>query len=171
MMQVKHLLKLGLVLAVLAGAVLPGRTGAAQEPIPYGEPISLEQAQEVIAAAAAEAKKNSWPVAIAVVDGAGFLVAFQRLDNTQLGSVEVSIEKARTSALFRRPTKVFEETLAMGGANLKILKLPGALPIEGGLPIIHEGKVIGAIGVSGVKSVEDAQVAAAGLEALQPKEE
>jgi uncharacterized protein GlcG (DUF336 family) len=163
--------KLVLILAVLAGAVLSGRAGWAQAPIPYGEPISLEQAKAVLEAAEAEAKKNNWPVAIAVVDCAGYLVAFQRLENTQLGSVEVSIEKAKTSALFRRPTKVFEETLAMGGANLKILKLPGALPIEGGLPIIHDGKVIGAIGVSGVKSVEDAQVATAGLEALKPKEE
>jgi uncharacterized protein GlcG (DUF336 family) len=83
------------------------------------------------------------------------------------GGVEVSQEKAKTSALFRRPTKAFEDILAMGGVNLKLLKLPGALPIEGGLPIIHDGKVIGAIGVSGVKSVEDAQVAAAGLAALK----
>lgn len=139
----------------------------APPPPPYGEPISLEQAKKVLAAAEAEAKKNQWPVAIAIVDGSGFLVAFQRLDNTQLGSVEVSLEKAKTSALFRRPTKAFEDVLAMGGANAKVLKLPGALPIEGGLPIIHQGKVIGAIGVSGVKSTEDAQVAAAGLEALK----
>lgn len=136
-------------------------------PPPYGEAITSEQAKKVLAAAEAEAKKNNWPVAISIVDGSGFLVAFQRLDNTQLGSVEVSLEKAKTSALFRRPTKAFEEVLEKGGANLKLLKLPGALPIEGGLPIIHNGKVIGAIGVSGVKSTEDAQVAAAGLEALK----
>jgi uncharacterized protein GlcG (DUF336 family) len=139
----------------------------AAPPPPYGEAISLEQAKKVLAAAEAEAKKNNWPVAISIVDGSGFLVAFQRLDNTQLGSVEVSLEKAKTSALFRRPTKAFEEALEKGGANVKVLKLPGALPIEGGLPIIHNGKVIGAIGVSGVKSTEDAQVASAGLEALK----
>lgn len=152
-------------------ALMMGLASAAraQMPLPYGEAISLEQAKKVIAAAEVEAKKNNWPVAIAVVDGAGFLVAFQRLDNTQLGSVEVALEKAKTSALFRRPTKLLEETLAMGGANLKILKLPGALPIEGGLPIIHDGKIIGAVGVSGVKSTEDGQVAAAGLEALKPQ--
>lgn len=146
--------------------VLGSQSARAQAPIPYGENISLEQAKKVIAAAEVEANKNKWPVAIAVVDCSGFLVAFQRLDNTQLGSVEVAMEKARTSALFRRPTKVFEDLVAQGGVNAKILKLPGATPIEGGLPIIRDGKIIGAIGVSGVKSTEDAQVANAGLEAL-----
>lgn len=140
---------------------------AAPPPPPYGEPISLDQAKKVLAAAEAEAKKNNWSVAISIVDGSGFLVAFQRLDNTQLGSVEVSLEKAKTAALFRRPTKVFDDLLAAGGPNTRILKLPGALPIEGGIPIIHNGKLIGAIGVSGVKSTEDAQVATAGLEALK----
>jgi uncharacterized protein GlcG (DUF336 family) len=147
------------------------RSASAQAPIPYGEPISLEMARKVIAAAEVEAKKNDWPVAIAVVDGSGFLVAFGRLDNTQLGSVEVAMQKAKTSALFRRPTKAFEDTLAQGGANLKVLKLPGALPVEGGLPIVHEGKIIGAVGVSGVKSIEDAQIATAGLKALEPPRE
>lgn len=143
-------------------------TAFAQGPVPYGEPISLENAKKIIAAAEVEAKKNNWPVAIAVVDSSGYLVAFQRLENTQLGSIEVSIKKAKTSALFRRPTKAFEDTLAMGGANVKVVTLPEALPIEGGLPIVHNGKIIGAIGVSGVKSTEDAQIATAGLEALKP---
>ena len=157
-----------LAVAVFTGLILcVGSSASAQAPIPYGEPISLEQAKKVIAAAEVEAKKNNWPVAIAVVDGSGFLVAFQRLDNTQLGSVEVALEKAKTSALFRRPTKVFEEMLVTGGAGLKVLKLPGALPIEGGLPIVKDGKIIGAIGVSGVKSTEDGQIAAAGLEAIK----
>ena len=156
--------------AVLLGlTVCAGQSAWAQAPIPYGEAISLEQAKKVIAAAEVEAKKNNWPVAIAIVDGSGFLVAFHRLDNTQLGSVKVAMQKAETSAKFRRPTKVFEEMLEKGGANLKILKLPDALPIEGGLPIIHEGKIIGAIGVSGVKSTEDGQIAAAGLEVLKPE--
>ena len=96
--------------AVLVGCVC--HSAQSQEPPPYGEPISLDQARKVIAAAEVEAKKNKWPVAIAVVDGAGFLVAFARLDNTQLGSVEVALQKAKTSALFRRPTKVFEDGLA-----------------------------------------------------------
>jgi glc operon protein GlcG len=141
---------------------------SAQAPVPYGEPISLESAKKVIAAAEVEAKKNNWPVAIAIVDSSGYLVAFHRLDNTQLGSVEVALKKAKTSALFRRPTKAFEDVLAMGGANVKVVTLPEALPIEGGLPIVHNGKIIGAIGVSGVKSTEDAQIATAGLEALKP---
>ena len=153
---------LPLVLALLATE----SRALAQAPPPYGSPITLEQARRVIAAAEAEANKNNWPVAIAVVDNAGFLVAFARLENTQLGSVEVALQKAKTSALFRRPTKVFEETLAVGGANTKILSLPGALPVEGGLPIIVDGKLIGAIGVSGVKSTEDAQIGEAGLSAL-----
>lgn len=141
--------------------------GFAQSPPPYGEPISLADAKKVLKAAEEEANKNNWPVAISIVDGSGFLVAFQRLENTQLASIEISLQKAKTSALFRRPTKVLEDGLAAGGASLKILNLPGALPIEGGLPIIRDGKVIGAIGVSGVKSTEDAQIAGAGLEALK----
>lgn len=157
------------VVALCGLAAWGSRPALGQAPIPYGEPITLEAAKKVIAAAEAEANKNKWPVAIAVVDNAGFLVAFQRLDNTQLGSVEVALEKAKTSALFRRPTKVFEDMLATSGAGNKVLKLPGALPIEGGIPIIHNGKVIGAIGVSGVKSTEDAQIATAGADVLKPQ--
>ena len=171
MICLSSVLRRGALAAVfLVGLAMDGgQAASAQAPVPYGEAISLETAKKVLAAAEAEAKKNNWPVAIAVVDGAGFLVAFQRLDNTQLGSVEVALEKARTSALFRRPTKVFEDSLALGGGNLKVLKLPGGLPIEGGLPIVIDGKIVGAIGVSGVKSTEDGQIAAAGLEALKPK--
>jgi uncharacterized protein GlcG (DUF336 family) len=154
-------------LLVSLALVWCGSAAWAQAPIPYGEPISLADAAKAIAAATAEADKNRWPVAIAVVDYAGYLVAFHRLDNTQLGSVEVAQEKAKTAALFRRPTKVFEDGLAAGGANLKFLKLPGATPLEGGVPILKGGKIIGAIGVSGVKSTEDAQIAAAGLAALK----
>lgn len=160
---------LSIMTLVLTAAALNATPAMAQAPIPYGEPITNEQAKKIIAAAEEEARKNDWPVAIAVVDGGGHLVAFSRLDHTQLGSVEIAQEKAKTSALFRRPTKAFEDTLAAGGVNAKVLKLPGALPIEGGLPIIHDGKIIGAVGVSGVKSTEDAQIATAGLEALKAK--
>lgn len=149
-----------------AGA-LPTPPPPAAPPPPYGAPISLKQAHKIVEAAEAEAEKNGWPVAIAVVDGAGHLVLFHRLDNTQYGSVEVALEKAKTSALFRRPTKAFEDAIAKGAENLKVLKLPGATPIEGGLPIVVDGKLIGAIGVSGVKSTEDAQIATAGLAALK----
>jgi uncharacterized protein GlcG (DUF336 family) len=120
----------------------------------------------MMAAAEAEAMKQSWPVAIAIVDNAGYLVMFHRLDNTQLGSVEVALEKAKTAVLFRRPTKAIEDRLAAGGADLKLLRLP-AMPLEGGIPIVHEGKIIGGIGVSGVQSNQDAAVATAGLRALQ----
>jgi glc operon protein GlcG len=137
-----------------------------QEPIPYGPPIKLETALKLVAAAEAEAKKHNWPVAITVVDNAGYLVAFHRIDNTQLGSIEVSLEKAKTSALFRRPSKYFEDAIAQGGAGLRALRT-GVMPVEGGLPIIQDGKVIGAIGVSGVKASEDGQVAKAGLAALE----
>jgi glc operon protein GlcG len=104
------------------------------------------------------------------VDPAGFMVMFQRLENTQLGSIEVATEKARSAALFRRPTKVFQDAIESGGAGLRILKLP-AMPLEGGVPIIKDGKVIGAVGVSGVRSDQDAQVAEAGIKALTDEDE
>jgi uncharacterized protein GlcG (DUF336 family) len=140
----------------------------AQDLIPYGEPIKLEHARKLIAAAEAEATKQKWPVAIAIVDGSGHLVAFAKMDNTQLGSIDVALEKAKCAALFRRPTKVFEDGLVKGGENLRVLKVPGAIPIEGGLPIVYQGKIIGAIGVSGVKPNEDGQVAKAGIAADKP---
>jgi glc operon protein GlcG len=140
----------------------------AQEPIPYGAPIKLESALKLVAAAEVEAKKHDWPVAITVVDNAGFLVAFHRLDNTQLGSIEISLEKAKTSAMFRRPSKYFEDAIAKGGSGLRALRT-GVMPVEGGLPIIQNGKLIGAIGVSGAKPSEDGQVAQAGLAALTAK--
>lgn len=141
----------------------------AQSPPPYGEAISLAQAKKIVAAAEAEAVKNKWTVAIAIVDGSGFLVAFERMDNTQLASLEIALQKAKTSAHYRRPTKVFEDRLATGTKELNVLKLPGMLPIEGGLPIVQDGKIIGAIGVSGAKSTEDAQIATAGVGALDSK--
>jgi glc operon protein GlcG len=145
--------------------------GWAQSPPEYGQAISLEAAKKIVAAAEAEAKKNNWSVAITVVDCAGFLVAFERMDQTQLASIEISLQKAKTSALYRRPTKSFDEQLAKGGENLRVLKLPGVLPIEGGLPILVEGKIVGAVGVSGAKPAEDAQVASAGLETIKAKQE
>jgi glc operon protein GlcG len=151
---------------VSAILVLAVQGAEAQEPIPYGAPIKLETALKLVAAAEAEARQNNWPVAVTVVDSSGFLVAFHRLDNTQLGSVEISLEKARTSALFRRPSKYFEDLLAQGGVGLRALRT-GVMPVDGGLPIIQGGKLIGAIGVSGAKPSEDGQVARAGLAALE----
>ncbi len=126
--------------------------------------LTLEIAKRISAAAEAEAMKNKWTVAIAVVDEGGHLVHLAKIDETQYGSIDVAIQKAQTSAAFKRPTKVFEDAIAAG--RNAIIGLKGALPLEGGLPIIWEGKVIGAVGVSGAKSVEDAQVAKAGTDAL-----
>ena len=126
--------------------------------------LTLEVAKQMSAAAEAEATKNKWPVAIAIVDEGGHLIHLAKIDNTQYGSVDVAIQKAQTSAAFKRPTKIFEEAIA-GGRNA-LIGLKGVLPLEGGVPIINDGKVIGAIGVSGVKSTEDGQVAKAGADAL-----
>jgi len=126
--------------------------------------LSLEGAKKIAAAAEVEARKNSWNVVIAIVDDGGHLIYLQRLDGTQTGSVDVAIGKAKTSAGFKRPTKAFEDAIA-GGRNA-ILALHGATPLEGGLPVIVNGQVVGAIGVSGVKSTEDAQIAKAGIDAL-----
>jgi glc operon protein GlcG len=136
----------------------------AQEPMPYGPAITLEQAQKAMAGAEAEAEKNKWPVVIAIVDTGGHLVALQRLDNTQFGSLEVARQKAWSAAAFRRPTKVFQERVAGGAANL--LRLEGASPLEGGIPLVVDGQIIGAIGVSGVTGEQDAQIAQAGVDSL-----
>lgn len=135
-------------------------------PLPYGPPISLALAKTIMAAAEREAAAQSWPMAIAIVDSTGHLVLFQRADQTQLGSMEVSVAKASTAVRFRRPTKVFEDAIAAGGAGVRIATMPGVCALEGGVPIIHGGQVIGAIGVSGMLSTQDAQVAAAGLAAI-----
>ena len=126
--------------------------------------LTLEGAKKVAAAAEGEAKKNNWNVVIAVVDDGGHLVYLQRIDGTQTGSIDVAIQKARTAQAFKRPTKVFEDAIA-GGCNA-LLALHGALPLEGGLPIMVGGQMVGAIGVSGVKSTEDGQIAKAGADSL-----
>jgi glc operon protein GlcG len=133
-------------------------SGTQQATPPYGAPISLEQAEKVIAAAEAEAKKNNFFVVITVVDTGGYVVATHRLDNTQLGSIPVAEAKARTAVLYRRPSKVFEDAIAAGGIGLRVLGLQGAVPYEGGVPIIVDGKLIGAIGVSGMLPTQDGQV-------------
>jgi len=126
--------------------------------------LTLEGAKKIAAAAEAEARKNNWNVVIAVVDDGGHLVYLQRIDGTQTGSIEVAIQKARTAQAFKRPTKVFEDAIA-GGRNA-LIALHGALPLEGGLPIMVAGQLVGAIGVSGVKSTEDGQIAKAGADSL-----
>ena len=150
-------------LVLLSAAV----AGAQAPPPPYGPSITLEQAKKILAGAEMEARKNNWNVVIAIVDPGGNLVSLARLDNTQFGSLEVARQKAWTAAAFRRPTKVFQDAIAQGGVNLRLLKLEGAAPLEGGIPIMADGKVIGAVGVSGVTSEQDAQIARAGIEAMK----
>lgn len=130
--------------------------------IPYGLAISTESAKVIAAAAIAEARKHGWTMAIAIVDPGGYLVYFEKMQDTQTGSVDVAIEKARTSALFRRPTKLFQDAVAAGGDGLRVLRLTGTIPIEGGVPIIADGKVVGAIGVSGGSGDQDGLVARTG---------
>ena len=150
--------------AILALAALPA---AAQAPPPYGSSINLEQARKIAVAAEAEARRNSWQVVIAVTDPAGNLIVLHRLDDAQIGSIDVARAKAWTAAAFRRPTKSFEETVAGGGSGLRVLTLPGVIAAEGGLPLVLDGKIVGAIGVSGVTSQQDGQIAAAGAAALK----
>jgi uncharacterized protein GlcG (DUF336 family) len=133
----------------------------------YGPPVTLEQAKKAIAAGQAEARKNGWPVAIAIFDTSGLLVAYEKMDDTQTASVEVAQDKGRSAAIFRRPTKVMEDALAAGGAGVRFLNLRGASTVEGGLPIMLGGKVIGGIGVSGVTSQQDGIVAKAGADAVK----
>jgi glc operon protein GlcG len=152
-------------LVLIMAATLASATHA-QVP-QYGTPIDLEQARKAIAAAQTEAKKNSWPVAIAVVDQHGLLVAFEKMDNTQTGSVQIAIDKAASAAMYRRSTKVFQDAVAGGGAGLRALNLRGASTVEGGLPISIDGKIIGAIGVSGVTADQDGMVAKAGADAFK----
>ncbi len=130
--------------------------------VPYGVSISPDAAKKVAAAAIAEARKNNWAMAVAVVDTGGYLVYFERMPDTQLGSVQIAIEKAKSAALFRRPTKSFQDTVAGGGVGLRILGLTGAVPVEGGIPLIADGKLIGAIGASGGSSDQDGRTAQAG---------
>jgi uncharacterized protein GlcG (DUF336 family) len=123
--------------------------------------LTLEAAKKIAAAAEGEAQKNKWNVVIAVVDDGGHLIYLQRMDGTQTGSIDVAMRKAHTAMAFKRPTKVFEDAIA-GGRNALIAL--GALPLEGGLPISAGGQVIGAIGVSGVTSQQDGQIAKAGAD-------
>lgn len=126
--------------------------------------LTLEVAKQIAAQAEAEARKNNWNVVIAIVDDGANLIYLQRMDETQIGSIEVAQEKAKTSVKFKRPTKALEDAVA-GGRNV-VLKLPGALPVEGGLPLTIDGKIIGAIGVSGVQSNQDGIIAKAGADSL-----
>jgi len=133
---------------------------------PYGPSITLAQAKAVATAALAPAYANNWTMVIAIVDPGGYLVYLEKMDNTQVGSVAIAEQKARSSAIFKRPTKMFQDRLAKGGEGLLVLRLHDAIPVEGGVPIIADGKLIGALGVSGGSSAEDEACAEAGATAL-----
>jgi glc operon protein GlcG len=144
---------------LMAGVAVTLKADLPRKPI-----LTLETAKKITAAAEAEAKKRGATVVIAVVDDGGHLILLERLDDTQVASVEVAIGKARTAAIFRRPSKVFEDQVKNG--RVAALALPGATPLQGGVPLIFEGKVVGAIGVSGNTPQEDEDIAMAGAAAM-----
>jgi uncharacterized protein GlcG (DUF336 family) len=154
-----------LMTALAAALLLSPLSAGAQAPLTYGPPIGHDAAMKAIAAAEAEAKKNNWFMVIAVVDSGSRLVAFSRMDGAILGSIDIAMGKAMTSNNLRRPTKDLQELVGQGGPNLRLLAAPGVTPLEGAVPIIADGKVIGAIGVSGAASNQDAQCAMAGAAA------
>ncbi len=143
---------------------------AAEPPPPptYGPPITLAEARGCVAAAQTYASGKQWLMVMTVVDSGGHVVLTERMDNAQFGSVTPALDKARTAAAFRRPTKVFEDIIAQGGAGLRIMRLDEAMPIDGGLPLIRKGALLGAIGVSGGTSAQDGEAAAACVAAFAP---
>ena len=159
--------RLSVKLAAGAAALLGASGTFAQLPNPYGTSITIENAKKVAAPALAEAQKNSWRMAIAIVDISGDLVFFEKMDGTQAASVNIAVDKARSAARFKRPTKALQDVLAAGGEGLRLLALEGAVPVEGGLPLIMDGKIVGAIGVSGGTSQQDGQSAKAGADSVK----
>jgi uncharacterized protein GlcG (DUF336 family) len=155
---------LSMLLPRLAFAGLTAWAGQAHAQVPMG--VGLEQANRAISASLAEARKLNLGMSVAVVDAAGQLVAFERMDTAFPGAAAVAQDKALSAAMFRRPTKAFQDALAGGGAGLRILTLRGANAVEGGIPLVMEGRVIGAIGVSGGSPEQDGVVAKAGVDAL-----
>jgi glc operon protein GlcG len=151
------------VLALLAA--LPAKAQTA--PPPYGPPIGIENARKAMNAAEGEATKNNWAVVIAIIDSGGHIVMLHRRDDVQLSSIELSQGKAKTALMFKRPSKVLDDAISGGGPGLRFLALKDIVPLEGGLPLIIDGKIVGAIGVSGVLSSQDAQIAKAGADALK----
>lgn len=132
---------------------------------PYGPGISLELAKKLVTAAEAEATKKGWQMVIAVVDSGGRLVAFERMDNAQLASIDIAISKAVTANAVKRPTKALQDSVAPGSSTPRMSGLPGITPIDGGLPIVVDGKIVGAIGAAGGAANQDGEIAEAGLAA------
>jgi glc operon protein GlcG len=152
---------------VAAAVILTAAVTAHAQTMSYGPSITLEMAKKAAAPAIAEARKNNWLMAVAIVDPAGDLVYFEKMDDTQVGSVQVAQSKARSAARFKRPTKAFQDALAAGGEGLRILAIDGAIPVEGGIPLVSGGKIVGAIGASGGTSQQDGVVAQAAVNALK----
>src|SRR5262245_1918466 len=157
-----------IVMSLVVAAALTLGTGAwAQQP-PYGSPqVNLEQAKKAVEAAEAEAKKNGWNMAIAVVTIGGYLVHASTMDQTQFASIQIAQHKAKAAALFRRPTKAFQDGLQANPPNLVLLTLDGVIASEGGIPLMKDGKVIGAIGCSGATGAQDGQVCKAGADTIK----
>ena len=159
-------------LNTLAGAValvlLTAMAALAQTtPPPYGPPIGIEDARKVMNAAEGEAAKNNWAVVISIIDSGGNIVMLHRRDDVQLSSIEIAQGKAKTALMFKRPSKVLDDAISSGGGGLRFLALKDIVPLEGGVPIVADGKIVGAIGVSGVLSSQDAQIARAGVDGLK----
>jgi len=156
----------------LAGALaVAPATAQQQAPVtpplpPYGPPITLDQAKRVMLAAELEAAKNSWQVAIAILDSGGNMVMFHKIDNTQLSAITTSEGKARTALDFKLPSKALDDAIAAGGAGMRLLALKDITPLQGGVLIVADGRIVGAIGVSGALSAQDEQVARAGADVL-----
>ena len=160
-------MRLMLKLVGVSLVLLCAATAFAQMPNPYGTSISTESAKRAAGAALAEARKNNWTMAAAVVDTAGDLVYFEKVDGTQAASTLIAQDKARSSVRFKRPTKAMQDVLAAGGEGLRFLALQGAIPVEGGLPLVMDGKIVGAIGLSGGTSTQDGQCAKAGADTVK----
>lgn len=152
---------------VLAAILLTGPGAGRAYAQMYGPSVTVEMAKRAAAPAVAEALKNKLTMAVAIVDTHGELVYFEKMDDTQMGSVGVAIAKANSAARFKRPTKAFQDAVAAGGEGLRMLGLDGAVPVEGGIPLVVGGRIVGAIGASGGTSQQDGAVAAAGAAAVK----
>jgi len=132
----------------------------------YGSPITTELAKKVAAAALAEARANNWAMAAAIVDASGILVYFEKIDDTQHASPRIAIDKARSAALFKRSTKTFQDSVEKGGIGLRVMTLRGAMQVEGGVPLLVDGKIVGALGISGGTAEQDGQCCKAATDAM-----
>ena len=157
--MVRRLMTLGLMMLAMS------LTGTAQNQLPTKQVMTLDAARRVAAAAEAEARKNNWAVSIAVLDDSGHLILFQRMDGAKLVATDIAIRKARTAVYFQGPTKDLEAEVA--GGRTALLPIEGFMPLEGGVPLMSGGKLVGAVGVSGVAGNQDAQCALAGAAVIK----